>query len=100
MLILQPATLPPFVSDNRMSGTAEEHKAVVSSRVGQIHHPRQLGPARALAQCPTDWQLSEYHRKRLAVVDHALVPVRGRIDLPAEQVVQDPAPDGAGGFSH
>ena len=33
MLILQRATLPRFASDNRMSGTAEENKAVVQGSI-------------------------------------------------------------------
>ena len=33
MLILQRATLPRFASDNRMSGTAEENKAVVQGNI-------------------------------------------------------------------
>jgi hypothetical protein len=36
MLILQRATLPRFASDNRMSSTAEENKAVVQGSIAYL----------------------------------------------------------------
>jgi hypothetical protein len=43
MLILQRAPLPRFASDNRMSGTAEENKAVVQGSIAYFgrHRPGQ-----------------------------------------------------------
>ena len=38
MLILQRATLPRFASDNRMSGTAEENKAVVQGSIAYFRN--------------------------------------------------------------
>jgi hypothetical protein len=40
MLILQRATLSRFASDNRMSGTAKENKAVVQCSIAYFRHLR------------------------------------------------------------